>query len=372
MKKLLSISAAAILGFCAYAQSPKPEYNLYYEYYFENREFDYKVDAPVYSGTINAVAFSPSAGLSFMQDDDIHHRLSLGIDIRRDMGGRNKRYMDELTVYYDGHVRLKKDAVFEGIIGIFPRRFSEGEYSRAFFSDSLRFTDRNLEGALLKYKTKDFYAELGADWMGRRDTFIKERFMIFSAGDYRLRDWIGIGWSGTFYHYAGSEMAPGVVDNHLFNPYVKINLFEKGKRRFLKLKFGLMVSYQRDREREAQANIKLGYESVLSGRFKSFSLENTLFAGRGFQYLYNAEDLGGNKYGNNLYFGSPFYSYKVYDMLEAAWTPRLGRSISLSIKARFHFCQDGYIGNTQMLGFIFDLESRRSSRWPDGRIGDVD
>jgi hypothetical protein len=173
MKKLISISAAVVLGFCAYAQSPKPEYNLYYEYYFENREFDYKVDAPVYSGTINAVAFSPSAGLSFMQGDDIHHRLSLGIDIRRDMGGRNKRYMDELTVYYDGHAHLKNGAMFEGIIGIFPRRFSEGEYSRAFFSDSLRFTDRNLEGALLKYKTKDFYAELGADWMGRRDTFIK-------------------------------------------------------------------------------------------------------------------------------------------------------------------------------------------------------
>lgn len=373
MKKLLCISAALILALGAYAQRPKPEYDLYYEYYFENREFDYKVDAPVYSGTINALALTPSVGLGFMQGDTTaHHRLSLGVDIRRDMGGSRKRYIDELSLYYDGHLRLKNGALFEGIIGVFPRHFCEGEYSRAFFSDSLRFADRNLEGTLIKYKTRNFYGELGADWMGRRETFIKERFMIFSAGNYSLQDWITLGWAGTFYHYAGSEMAPGVVDNHLLNPYVKINLFEKGPRRYLKLKFGLMGSYQRDREREAKANIKLGYEAVLSAKFKSLSFENSIFTGSGFQYLYNGKDLGGNKYGNNLYFGSPFYAYRVYDMIEAAWTPRLGKSLSLSIKSSFHFCQDGYIGNSQMLVFIVNLESRRSSRWLKGKIGDIE
>lgn len=368
MKKLLLLIASCFATTLALAQETRFEYNAYYEYYFENREFDYPAPGPMSSGTINGVSLTPSIGLGIKQSEDIYHRLSLGVDIRRNMGGSKARYLDEVTIFYDGHVRLPDGARFEGSIGVFPRHFCEGEYGRAFFSDSLRFVDRNLEGVLLKYKTDKFYAELGADWMGRKEDFVKERFMIFSAGSYSLSRHLSLGWAGTFYHYAGSVAAPGVVDNNLLNPYIKIGLIERSARKYLRLKVGLLGTYQWDREREPKAGIKLGTEVVLTGKCRSLSFENSFFSGSNFQYLYSNKDLGGNKYGNMLYFGSPFYGLGIYNMAEFAWTPRLGRSLYFSLKARFHFSQDGFLGNSQMLGFIFNFDRTRHPHHGEGRV----
>lgn len=368
MKKVLLL-ALTLFPALAPAQTPKLEYNVYYRYYFENREFDYKLDSPVNSGTINALLLTPSVGLSVFQSPRVNHRLAFGADIRRDMGGRNGRFIDELSIYYDAHVRLDNGAMFEGSMGVFPRRFCEGEYSRAFFSDSLRFADSNLEGALLKYRSLRFYAELGADWMGQRGRFIKERFMILTAGHWDAAPWLRLGWSGTFYHYAGSETAPGVVDNNLLNPYLKFNFAEASRFQELSLKLGIMGSYQWDREREASQSIKLGGEAVFRASKWNVSLQNSAFYGKGFQYLYEKQDLGGNKYGNMLYFGSPFYAYDFYDRLEAAWTPKIWRGIFLCLKASFHFCGEGYIGNSQTLGLVFDLDNIRHPDWGAGRSG---
>ena len=136
------------------------------------------------------------------------------------------------------------------------------------------------------------------------------------------------------------------------------------------LKLGLMGTYQWDRKREESQTIKAGFEGIFKARFKSLSVTNTFFSGDGFQYLYENKDLGGYKYGRNLYFGNRFYGYGLYDYAELAWTPHLGRTISLALKARFHFCEQGYIGNTQTLSFIFDLDRLRHPSWGAGRTGE--
>ena len=375
MKKLFITIALALLAASAIAQhrgNPVQfEYDTYYQYYFENREFDYKVASPTHSSTINGIALTPSIGMSFFDGRNVNHRLTLGIDVRKSMGsGRGGRYLDEVTAHYDGHLALKDGSPFEGIIGVFPRHFCEGEYGQAFFSDSTLFADRNLEGTLLKYRSHKFYAELGADWMGQKDSLRKERFMIISALQWRPKDWFQLGFAGTFYHYAGSIVAPGVVDNNLINPYVRFDLAKITPLSELSLKLGLMGTYQWDRKREESQTIKAGFEGVFKARLKSLSLTNTFFSGDDFQYLYDNKDLGGYKYGRNLYFGNRFYGYSLYDCAELAWTPRLGRTLSLAIKARFHFCEQGYIGNTQTLSFIFDLDRLRHPNWGAGRIGE--
>lgn len=352
------------------------EYNTFYEYYFENREFDYKVDSPVRSGTINAMSFTPSVGLSFWQGTGVNHRLTLGLDIRKDMGSGEGRYVDEVTVHYDGHVRLRDGSLFEGIIGVFPRNFSEGEYGRVFFSDSTRFVDRNIEGLLLKYRSRSLYAEIGADWMGQYGNTRKERFMIFSSLLWTPEPWLNIGFAGTFYHYAGSVQAPGVVDNDLLNPFIRVDFAKRTGMQELSLKAGLLGTYQWDREREESQTIRLGAEAVFRAGKRNIFITNTLFRGQGFQYLYSGTDLGGGKYGNNLYFGCPFYGYGVYDMAELSWTPKLGRALSLQLRARFHFkagydfSDPGFIGNTQTLGFVLDLDRLRHLKWGAGRIGE--
>ena len=367
MKKLI-ISALCLFCFApAFAQKPELAWDAYYRYYFENRELDYNVPAPIRSGTINAMYLTPSISVGVFQNPRVHHRLAAGTDIRRNMGAGEGRFAGELSVYYDVHLRLRNGAMFEGVIGIFPRRFSEGEYGRIFFSDSLRFTDSNSEGLLLKYRSEDFYAELGADWMGMRGREVKERFMLTSAGAWDAASWLRLGWSGSFYHYAGSEKAPGVVDHHLFEPYVTFDLADAVAFQELSLKLGAPATYQRDREREDSPSIKIGAEALLTAKKWNVGISNSAFYGRGFQYLYNGRDLGGNKYGNMLYFGSPFYSYDFYDMLEISYAPEIWRGVYLNIGARFHFCEKGFIGNSQTLGLVFDLGKIKHPHWGAGR-----
>ena len=375
MKKLLTIISLALLPLAAKAQlrsNPVQfEYDTYYEYFFENREFNTSVESPTESSTINGLVLTPSVGLSFFDGKNVNHRLTLGLDIRKDMGsGRGRRYLDEVTAHYDGHALLKDGSLFEGIIGVFPRHFCEGEYGQAFFSDSTLFADRNLEGALLKYRSHKFYSELGADWMGQKDSLRKERFMILCSLQWNPLDWLQLGFAGTFYHYAGSVVAPGVVDNNLINPYVKFDLAKGTGLSEFSLKLGMLGSYQWDRKREQSQSLMAGFEAILKARFRSLSFSNNFFMGDGFQYLYEGCDLAGNKYGNMLYFGNRFYGCGLYDFACLAWTPRIGRSISLGLKARFHFCEQGYLGNTQTLSFIFDLDRLRHPRWGAGRIGE--
>ena len=60
--------------------------------------------------------------------------------------------------------------------GIFPRRNMADRYSGAFFSDSLKFYDNNLEGILLKFKHPKAEFEIGCEWMGQYS-------MIFTSGE---------------------------------------------------------------------------------------------------------------------------------------------------------------------------------------------
>ena len=99
MKKLLLSFLLALVAVLAAAQrrgNPvQLEYNTYYQYFFENREFDYKVNSLTSSSTINGIALTPSVGLSFFDGNNVNHRLTLGLDLRKDMGsGRGHRYLD--------------------------------------------------------------------------------------------------------------------------------------------------------------------------------------------------------------------------------------------------------------------------------------
>lgn len=383
MKKVLFLAAASLVCICARAQEysdpfgvlrPRNplsfEYSSDFDYYFENREFDFGTPSPMESSTVHGVVLSPSAGFGLHQGNTVSHRLTVGMDIRRNMGEGplDIRVLDELTMHYDGHLRLRNGAVFEGILGVFPRRFSEGEYGEAFFSDAHRFQDRNLDGTLLKYRAVRFYAEIGADWLGMKKEDSRERFMILSAGNWKVAPWMELGWAGTFYHYAGSETVRGVVDNNLVNPYVRVDLAGGLPMQELSLKAGGLLSYQWDRRQDGK-RFPAGVQAIFTARKWNVLLRDTFYRGDVLQIYYNDTDLAGNLYGSALYFGSPFYQCGRYNLLEAGWNPWISDCISLDIRFRFHFGAGGFMGWQQQLGFLFDLDRIRHPDWGAGRTG---
>ena len=119
--------------------------------------------------TIFGARLAPAVGLESVQKDGTSHRLMIGADIMKDFGVPSKSkiaLLDEVTFYYSLNKKFDKTQMTI-YAGIFPRKTMEGRYSEAFFSDSLKFYDNNLEGILLKFKRPNAYYEVGCDWMGQ-------------------------------------------------------------------------------------------------------------------------------------------------------------------------------------------------------------
>ena len=95
-----------------------------------------------------------------------------------------------------------------------------------------------------------------------------------------------------------------------------------------------------------------------------------MFIGTDMMPYYNSADTGGDKYGNRLYFGDPFYRIHddgsqtagLYDRFEVYYEPHVGKYLSIRIAARFHFNGNAYSGCQQIVGIRFDLGGLKNIR----------
>ena len=133
-------------------------YDAYFDNKFDNREFDSGKEQFTESMTLYGARLTPSVGLKYSQNGNVTHKLMVGIDIMKEFGRHpspeakssesartldNARLFREVVMYYGIDANLGEWQV-NGVAGVFPRYFLDGEYSRAFFSDSLKFYDNNL------------------------------------------------------------------------------------------------------------------------------------------------------------------------------------------------------------------------------------
>ena len=328
-------------------------YDLDFLYYFDNREFDASEPYLLRSGTTHAAVLVPTLSAQ-VRGRGVVHGLTLGADLQHDMGSRTWCDLPrEGILYYDARVRTGQ-GVFEGVAGIYPRRLMRGWYSEAFFSDQNLFADRNFEGVLLKWRAPRFYTEAALDWLGQKGYDSKERFQILSAGTWALTPWLALGWAADYYHYAGSELAPGVVDHGLLQPWAKADLAPGTCWQELSLRAGALLSYQWDRRRTDKPATPCGGEVILTLRRWGVALENNCYFGGDLLPLYDGVDLAGRPYADNLYFGHRFYT-GFYDRIGLSWERCLGRAFHLRIGARAHFTSTGYMGWQQTATLRFDL-----------------
>ena len=355
-------------------------YDVDFEMRFDNREYYRSAFSP--SMTIFGARLTPSLGLDIYQNRDMSHRLMVGIDVSKDFGAspvskllsggadipetsqkqNNTDLFREMTLYYKLHADMDK-ADLELYAGIFPRRAMMGDYSDAFFSDSLRFYDNNIEGILLKIRKPRSYWEVGCDWMGQFGQVRKEKFMVFSYGQTDITRFFKIGYSAYMYHFAGSEKARGVVDNILFNPFLKFDFADCLGFQEFSVRLGWLQAMQHDRVFVGHYVFPGGAELDLGLKKWNFGIRNRLFCGTDMMPYYNSKDAGNDKYGDRLYFGDPFYRMHddgttgvgVYDRLEVFYEPQVGPFLKIGIGARFHFHGSRYSGCQQVVSLKFNL-----------------
>lgn len=339
-------------------------YDLDFDMQFDNREFD--GTSYTSSMTVFGARVTPSVGVGLQQKNGTKHRLMVGIDIMKDFGSarKNSELFDEITLYYDVQKQIGKTG-FEMVAGVFPRRYAEGSYSQAFYSDSLRFYDNNLEGLLLKFSRPKAYFEIGCDWMGMYDTYSRERFQIFSSGEGRVLPFLSLGYAASLYHFSFSGVSVGVVDNALVNPYLRFDMASMTDMQTLAVRLGWLQALQNDRANVGHYVFPGGAEVVMEVQKWNVGLRNDMFIGTDIMPYYNTVDNAGYKYGNVLYMGSPFYrvwddgrdGIGMADRLEVYYAPKFGAPyLDMKVSAIFHFDGEKYCGCRQMVSLNFNLE----------------
>ena len=366
MKKLLIILAAFFFVAASNASERykvKFAYDLDFEMNFDNREY-YESNFSR-SMTVFGARLTPSVGLALQEDNGAKHKLMLGIDLMKDFGsGATWDLFEEMTIYYNLDKQVKKTRM-EIYAGVFPRKVMEGNYSQAFFSDSLRFYDNNLEGLLLKFHRPKAYFEVGCDWMGQYGATRREKFMIFTAGEGKVLPFMSIGYAGYMLHFANSGRSKGLVDNILLNPYARFDFAEKTSLQKLSFRLGWLQAMQRNRAYEGVFVYPGGFEFDQEVRNWNIGIFNKIFYGQDMMPYYNNFDNVGLKYATDLYYGDPFYRIHddgttgtgIYDRLELYYEPQIGDFLKLRVSALFHFHSTGYSGCQQMVSLLFNLEN---------------
>lgn len=385
MRKAITIILAVLAAVGVQAQNTaKFDYDVNFEYDFDNREFDAGGNLYTNSMTINAARLSPVAGLKLREYKKLQHRIMLGIDIMKNMGEsptgnadialNNTGLFREMLLYYSILANTGSTRI-EGYAGLFPRRFSESGNSNEFLSDSLEFFDNNIEGVLLKIKRPKSLYEFSCDWLGQFGSNRRERFILSSYGNSNLNDWLSAGWMISYYHLANMEEYGGVVDNVLAQPYVRFGFEAFAPLQELSLKLSWLQGMQRERLVSDNFDFPLGGQIDFKVMNWNVGIENKAYIGKSLMPYYNNIDAGGNKYGNLLYRGDPFYrlvpkggdvnAIGFYDRLEVFYQPHISNYLDLRLSFLCHFAEGSsgniaYAGCRQRLSLIFNLDKFRN------------
>lgn len=377
MKRLTYILAILFVSLVSYAAEPDKKvdftYDVDFEMNFDNREL-YRSDFST-SMTIFGARLTPSVGLQSVQEDGTLHRLMAGIDVMKDFGAspisevlaggqtaetsirqNNLSLFREISIYYNLEKNLK-DTGISLYAGIFPRSRMQGRYSEAFFSDSLKFYDNNLEGLLVQFHRPKAEFEVGCDWMGQYGTARREKFMIFSSGEGLVAPMLYFGYSGYMYHFANSVQVKGLVDNILLNPYARLDLAQRTGLQVFDITLGWLQALQHNRKHVGHYVFPGGGHLDIEARKWDVAVMNTAYVGTDIMPYYNNFDEGGFKYGTELYLGSPFYRIHddntpgagLYDRLEVCYEPSIGKYVKIKVAAVFHFNGFHYSGCQQVV-----------------------
>jgi hypothetical protein len=304
-------------------------WDVYFDTQFDNREYNSNFSN---SQTFFGAKLTPDIGLNWNENST----LLIGTTMIEEFGTKIFENTPEILIYY--HYDSPKYSLFAG-------RFSSksviGKYSNAFFNDSVRFFDTNIDGMLLQYKGEGGYTELAFDWDSRQSKTRREKFMIFSSALWKKGIAYG-GYNFSMYHHAMVTDGSGVVDNVWVMPFVGIGL--NGETFFdrLSLEAGWLQAFQNDRSNEGKYVKPAGVHIETQIEKYKFGILNTLFLGDCMMPYYE-------RYGSGLYRGDPFYSTTngKYNRLEMYWKPLRRKDMDLRISSVHHY--DGRVWSWQQL-----------------------
>ena len=356
------------------------EYDLIFDWTFLNDECDGGRWDLLPSGTMAGARLSPYAGIRIDRGSAGVHRVLGGVDILKEFGARptaagfeadplleNGRLIREFSLYYRFDKRSGATG-FRAVLGSFPRALTGGSYSPLIYSDAAVFYDNNFDGMLLQFSRPRSFYEIGLDWNGKYGVDRREEFNVFTYGESMLCDWFGLGWEGMFHHYADSDHAKGVVDDHLLHPWMRFDFAEATGLQALRAEMGPVAYYCRDR-RYPGHEFRFGGQIATDIRHWGFGLSNLFYYGQDLLPYFADKDASGAVFGTDLYMRHPLYRIDtglarrpgVFDRLSLYWAPEIGEFVSVRLAASVFF-NNGYTGFEQKGTLLFHLDRNGKGR----------
>ena len=338
MKKILFLIVAMVMGLSVSAQELVLE--LDFDTHFDNREYasnGFNIPQTLFSSRL-----TPRVGIQW----EGVNRLMVGVDLSTNFeSSRNSLIRVQPTVYY----QFKTENI-QANAGMFDKNELIGEYSPAFFSDSVNFYQNKIAGFMGRYTSsarEKTYIEMALNWEGISTADSREMFRIISAGRYTFGK-VYMGYALTVFHFAHSATEQNLTDNALANPFVGIEFdayFD------FNIKGGFLIAPQRARSLDNSWRMPKGGMLDISLTKWGLKLENSLYLGENLQPHFNT-------YGGELYAGERFFSTTkgIYNRTEIGYEKSFfNKTLSLEAGMVFHYDGVG-LGNQQVVKLSVNLQ----------------
>ena len=283
-----------------YAQRPDLYWSVGMKAIFDNREGDTQHAA---AKTFFQTQLAPEIGISLYND---RHRIAAGVVWNQPIGCEWEGHRLSPTVYYRYQNKGLRFAM-----GMFGRDQLYAEMPNYIWNDSVKYSQRNIRGALIGYRNDKGYFQAFLDWRGMQTDTQREAFNIIASGERHHAGgkflWGGLAMMN---HLALDKTTPDqhVVDNLLYNPYVGLNidrLIPQLPLDSCALRVGALGDLTRDRgDGDWKTPVGLWVDIDASWRF--LELKNTFYAGGKLFPLYG-------RYNFILDQGEPYYAASLYN-----------------------------------------------------------
>lgn len=293
----------------------------------ENREGDdyYSPDQ-----TLAFTRLSPEVGMSFLGGK---HNIMAGASWYQPIGNGWKDCKLSPTVYY----RYTSPSL-KLSIGMFPRTQLIETIPTAFMSDSLRYLEPNIRGALVQYVHRRGHAELALDWRSIQTETQREAFSIYASGRWNAVGPLFVGCRLQMNHLAKTkhpDKGQSVNDDLMANPFAGVDLGRYLPRMdSLSLAAGALVSMQRDRS-IGQWHTPCGAAIEATAEWRFLGIDEHLYAGRNLMPLYP-------KYGSLLNLGDPSYQAKLYSRTTVRAYIFRNQFVNLYASLDFHYTPEAF------------------------------
>ena len=284
-----------------YSQRPDLYWSVGMSAVFDNREGDTQY-AP--AKTFFQTQLAPEIGISLYDD---RHRIAAGVVWTQPIGCEWEGHRLSPTVYY----RYQSKGI-RFAMGMFGRDQLYADMPNYIWNDSVKYSQRNIRGAMIGYRNDKGYFQALLDWRGMQTETQREAFNIIASGE---RSFAGgkflIGGLAMMNHLALDKSGnpdQHVVDNLMYNPYVGVDFAKTASGLPLdscSLRIGALGGLTRDRG-EGNWQTPVGIWADLDILWKFLELKNTFYAGGKLFPIYG-------RYSYTLDQGEPYYAASLYN-----------------------------------------------------------